>query len=150
MLEAWVENRLVSIRNIIDNYSWYHISGVNNPANIPTRVCKVNDFKRCFNGPQFLYTDIEVSKFDVGERLKFVEAVVQNEAKSGKKDFKVVNSVNMLCSDFFDGADHIALDVDKDFKEGSNVVFDVAAERVINDTHREKSMCFTEFSTKIH
>ena len=51
------------------------------------------------------------------ERLKLVEAVVQNEAKGGKKDFKGVNSVNMLCSDFFDGAGHIALDVDKDFKE---------------------------------
>ena len=117
-----MENRVVTIRNNIDKDSWYHISGVNNPADIPTRVCKVNDFKRCFNGPQFLYTDIEVSNFDVGERLKFVEAVVQNEAKSGKKDFKVENSVNMLCGDFFGGADDITLDVDKGFKEGSDVV----------------------------
>ena len=36
----------------------------------------------------------------------------------------------MLCSDFFDGAGHIALDVDKDFKEWSDVVFEVAAEHV--------------------
>ena len=34
----------------------------------------------------------------------------------------------MLCSDFFDGADHIALGVDKNFKKGSDVVFDAAAE----------------------
>ena len=40
-----------------------------------------------FNGPQFLYTDIDVSKFDPGKRLKLVEAVVQNEAKVGKKGF---------------------------------------------------------------
>ena len=56
-----MENRVVSIRNIIDKDSWYHISGVNNPADIPTRVCKINDFERWFNGPQFLYTDIDVS-----------------------------------------------------------------------------------------
>ena len=31
---------VVSIRNIIDKDSWYHISGANNPADIPTRVCK--------------------------------------------------------------------------------------------------------------
>ena len=47
-----------------------------------------------------MYTDTDVSKF---------------EAKGGKKVFKGVNSVNMFCSDFFDGAGHIALDVDKGF-----------------------------------
>ena len=60
-----MENRVVSIRNIIDKDSWYHISGVNNPADIPTRVCKINDFERWIDGPY--YTDIDVSKFDVGE-----------------------------------------------------------------------------------
>ena len=38
----------------------------------------------------------------------------------------------MLCSNFYDGAGHIDLDVDKDFKEGSDVVFDVPAEHVNN------------------
>ena len=128
----YVENRVASIRNIIDKDSWYHISGVNNPADILTRVCKINDFERWFNGPQFLYTDIDVSKFDVGDRLKLVEAVVQKEAKGGKREFKGVNSVNMFCSDFCDGAGHIALDVDNNFKEGSDVVFEVAAEHVHN------------------
>ena len=123
---------MVSIRNIIDKDSWYHISGVNNPADIPTRVCRIDDFERWFDGSQFLYTDIEKSKFDVGERLKLVEAVVKNEAKGGRRDFEGVNSVNMSCSDFSDGAGHIALDVDRDFKEGSDVVFDVAAEHVNN------------------
>ena len=130
--KPWVENRVVTIRNIIDKDSCYHISGVNNPADIPTRACKINDFERWFNGPQFLYTDIDVSKFDVGDRLKLVEAVVQNEAKGEKREFKGVNSVNMFCSDFFDGAGHIALDVDNNFKEGSDVVFEVAAEYVNN------------------
>ena len=48
--------------------------------------------------------------------MKLVEVVVQNEAKSGKKDFKTVNSVNMLCSDFLHGAGNIVLGADKDFK----------------------------------
>ena len=100
--KPWVENREVSIRNIINKDSWYHISGVNTLSDIPTRVCKINDFGRWFDGPHFLYTDIDVmNKFDVGERLKLVEAVVQNDREGGKKDFKCVNSVNMLRSDFF-------------------------------------------------
>ena len=128
-----MENRVVSIRNIIGKESWYHIFGVNNSADITTRVCKINDFHRWFGGPQFLCTDIDVSKSDVGERLKLVEAVVQNEAKGGKRNyFKGINSANMLCSDFTDGAGHIVLGVDKDFKEGSDIVFEAAAEHVNN------------------
>ena len=38
----------------------------------------------------------------------------------------------MLCSGFSHGAGPIALDVDKDFKVGSDVVFDVVAEHVNN------------------
>ena len=34
--------------------------------------------------------------------------------------------------DFFDGAGHIVLGVDKDFEKGSDVVFEVAAEHVNN------------------
>ena len=56
-----VENRVVSIRNIMGKDTWYHISGVNNPADIPTRDFKVNDFERWFDGPQCLYTDIDIS-----------------------------------------------------------------------------------------
>ena len=73
--------------NIIDKDSWYHISGVNNPADIPTQVCKIKGFQWWFDEPQFLYTDSDVSKFDLLERLKLVEAVVQNEAKRWKKGF---------------------------------------------------------------
>ena len=64
--------------------------------------------------------------------MKLVEAVVQNKTKGGKKDFKRANSVRMFCSDFFDSAGHIALDVDNNFKGGSDVVFEVAAEHVNN------------------
>ena len=42
---------------------------VNISADIPTRVCKINNFKRGFDGPQFLSTDTDVNKFDTGRRL---------------------------------------------------------------------------------
>ena len=38
----------------------------------------------------------------------------------------------MFCSHFFDDAGHIALDVDNNFKGGSDVVFEVTAEHVNN------------------
>ena len=68
-----MENRVVSIRNIMDKDSWYPISDVNNPADIPTQVSKINAFERWFDGPQFLYTDIDVRKSDVEERLKLAK-----------------------------------------------------------------------------
>ena len=68
--------------------------------------------------------------FTQDERLKVVEAVVPKETKGGKEDLKDVNSMNMLCSNFFDG--HVVLDVDSEFKEGSDVVFEVASEHVNN------------------
>ena len=70
-----------------------------------------------------MYGDVDVlSTFDIGERLKLVETVVQKGAKGRKKDFKDVNKVNMLFSDFFDGAGHIALDIDQGFKVSADVV----------------------------
>ena len=44
--KSCVENRVVRIRNIIHKDSWYHISGVNNPADIFTKVCKINGVER--------------------------------------------------------------------------------------------------------
>ena len=44
--KPWMENRVVSIMNIIDKDSWYHISVVNNPADIPAQVCEIKGFER--------------------------------------------------------------------------------------------------------
>ena len=95
-----MENRGVSIRSIINKDSWYHISCVNKLADIPTPVCKINNFEGWFDRPQSLYTDIDVRKFDAGERLKLVRVVFEVEAKDGKKDLKGISSMNMLCSNF--------------------------------------------------
>ena len=110
---------------------WYHISGVNNIADIPTRVCKINDFNRWFDGPQFLYTVTDVSKFGVWGRLKLVEAAVRNEAKVRKKNFEGVNSVNMFRSDFLMVLFTLLLTIVKILKKNRNVVFEVAAEHCI-------------------
>ena len=66
--------------------SLYHKSGVNNLADIPTWNC---NFERWFDGLQFLCMNIDVTKFDVREKLELIETFVQNEAKGGKKIFKL-------------------------------------------------------------
>lgn len=82
-----MENRVVSITNDVDKNSWYHVSAINNPTDITTRISKMNYFEKCFDEPQLLYLSIDVSKLDVGEKLKLVEAVVQNEASFGRRAF---------------------------------------------------------------
>ena len=101
---------VVSITNVADQNSWYHISGINNLTDIPTQISKINDFERCFDGPQFLYSSIDVSKFGVGEKLKLVGVVVQNEASVGKLVFQDAGTVTTISTDFHNDAAH-------DFKE---------------------------------
>ena len=79
--KSWVENRLVSIRNITGKDSCYHISGVNNPADTPPRVCKINISKYGLIAFSFCILILMQVKFDAGEGLKLVEVVVQNKAK---------------------------------------------------------------------
>ena len=55
LVEAMNGNWVVNISNIINKDSWYHVFGLNNAADTPARVCKINDFERWFDGPQFLY-----------------------------------------------------------------------------------------------
>ena len=101
---------VVSITTVPDKNSWYHVSDKNNLTDIPSQISKINDFERCFDGPQFLYSSIDVSKFDVGEKLKLVGAVVQNEASVGKKVFQDAITVTTISTDFYNDAGH-------DFKE---------------------------------
>ena len=49
-----MENRVVSITNDVDNNSWYHVSAINNPTDITTRISKMNYFEKCFDEPQLL------------------------------------------------------------------------------------------------
>ena len=78
----WVENRVVNLRKAVDRERWFHVSGVFNPADIPTRVCSKDCIKQWFDGPEILRSDkFEEIKFDVSSRLKIVEEIVHSELK---------------------------------------------------------------------
>ena len=46
--EPWVENRVVSIRNVVDRDSWRFVKGEVNPADVPTRIS--SNLHECFAG----------------------------------------------------------------------------------------------------
>ena len=58
MWKPWVENRVVGIRKIVAREQWHHVSGILNPADIPTR--KIENLRDVFHGgvwfkgPEFL------------------------------------------------------------------------------------------------
>ena len=91
--KPWVENRVVKIRKVVDRENWNHIRGVDNPADISTSICSDVDLKRWFEGPKFLY-DLEVfdNEFDVEERIKLVEDVVNSESKGFKSSNNAKNA----------------------------------------------------------
>jgi len=49
--EAWVENRVVSIRKVVDRTKWHFVKGDENPADIPTRM--TSNLVECFSGSWF-------------------------------------------------------------------------------------------------
>ncbi|XP_028403430.1 uncharacterized protein LOC114526129 [Dendronephthya gigantea] len=55
--KPWVENRVVSIRSVVDRDRWHFVKGDVNPADIPTRISvTLNECftGRWFSGPSFL------------------------------------------------------------------------------------------------
>lgn len=79
--KSWVETKIVSIRNFVNKDSWCQVFGINNFGYIPTQICKINDFERWFDGPEFSNFGIGVSNFDVEEK---VEVVAQNKGNCWK------------------------------------------------------------------
>ena len=45
--EAWVKNRVVSIRKVVDRTKWHFVKGDENPADIPTRMA--SNLPECFS-----------------------------------------------------------------------------------------------------
>ena len=62
----WVENRVVNIRKVVDRDRWFHVEGVHNPADIPTRVVSCEEsLRKWFDGPEILYKENVMSvEFD--------------------------------------------------------------------------------------
>ena len=67
----WVENRVVNIRKVLDRDRWFHVEGVHNPADIPTRVVSCEEsLKKWLDGQRFCHA---------GKRLKLVDEMVKSE-----------------------------------------------------------------------
>ena len=94
--KPWVENRVVTIREIVDRDNWLYVKGEVNPADIPTRMSK--DLNDCFenewfSGPRFLresFFEMNSSEFD------FISPEAAGEAK---KSFSVGNDVDVVKDD---------------------------------------------------
>ena len=68
--EPWVENRVITIRGVVDRNRWNFVKGELNPADIPTRVSSnvIESFSGSwFQGPSMLKLDVVDVKFFVGE-----------------------------------------------------------------------------------
>ena len=82
--KPWVENRVVYIREIINENNWNYIQSEDNPADIPTRVDKIETFtpRSWFDGPKFLYEEnYVIPKFDIKEK-----ASVEETLRDGQKE----------------------------------------------------------------
>ncbi|UYV67961.1 hypothetical protein LAZ67_5002637 [Cordylochernes scorpioides] len=58
-LNTFVKNRVTEIRNLTDVKSWAHISGDENPADLPSRGCSAARYLKTewWKGPHWLYED---------------------------------------------------------------------------------------------
>ena len=93
--KPWVENRVVKVRKVVKSDDWSFISGKENPADIPTRVCDVSDFDRWFRGPEFLYNDgFERDSFDVESRLVDADVLVESRKHTNVSTSLVENDIN--------------------------------------------------------
>ena len=55
--EKWVENRLTTIRNLVNESNWIYVPTTTSPADIPTRYCNPTTFSSnqlWWNGPSYL------------------------------------------------------------------------------------------------
>ena len=55
--EKWVENRLTTIRNLVNESNWFDVPTTTSPADIPTRYCNSTTFpsnQLWWNGPSYL------------------------------------------------------------------------------------------------
>ena len=92
--KPWVENRVVEIRNVVGREKWFHVSGKINPADTPTRFCRVDVFKEWYKGPELLYEEnLCLERFDVSKKLDEVNNVVSKEVKTCVSSFNVCSEV---------------------------------------------------------
>ena len=73
---------MVKIRKVVNCDNWSYFSGEENPVDIPTRVCELNDFERWFKRPSFLFENNFKSKcFDVETKLNDANVLSSHEKR---------------------------------------------------------------------
>ena len=76
-----MENHVVVIRKEVERKKWRHVAGLENPANIPTRMfCfkQLND--SWLSGPKFLdKNEVEVGLLDGENRLKVDKVLIESK-----------------------------------------------------------------------
>jgi len=98
--KPWVENRVVSIRKVVDRNKWYFVKGELNPADIPTRISK--GLVDCFDdswlsGPSFLLkssVDNFISNDELNSSETFLESKKSFLQGEGCDDFKTETETN--------------------------------------------------------
>lgn len=92
--KPWVENRVVNVRSVVPRECWFHVSGVSNPADIPTRM--IDNFENYFNGPWFKgpsFLSLPTIKKENENTKAFNLNEVLQEAKRNK--FKEIDSMKV-------------------------------------------------------
>ena len=102
--KPWVENRVTSVRKVVDRQHWCFVSGEENPADIPTRLSK--SLSDCFNsewfsGPSFLKNlkNFSFSSFS-NEFDDSFSVDINFEAKKGNEIVEGLLSTSLLNETF--------------------------------------------------
>ena len=128
--KPWVENRVVKVRKVVDCENWYHVAGGMNPADIATRICCVDDFKRWFSGPQMLYeNDYDVECFDVNKKLNMVDVVVESRKVDKFRD-EVINVNVTVDNDTVSESNCLKSNDVNDVSKDGSVICNIAVEHV--------------------
>ena len=88
--KPWVENRVLRIRKVVNRDKWFHVAGVENPADSPTR--EVENFVGLFSGiwfdgPSFLLT--ETIEYDHDKKQNLTDEA-KRELKTSTEEHNVL------------------------------------------------------------
>ena len=80
--EAWVENRVINIRKIVDRTKWHFVGGDENQADIPTRMA--SKLGECFAGSWFSGLPLlSQTRLEVNDSADDVDPETQGSSQPG-------------------------------------------------------------------
>lgn len=106
LAEEWapfVWNRIEEIRRLTPVDAWRHVPGDINPADLPSRGCSPRHLmeSRWWEGPQWLYSDIQYWPTEDTRLDEDTEVEVYKEKKKGVTSAFVNNEVNAWYAQYF-------------------------------------------------